>query len=719
MRNVCGAPKPPISLLIVLTMQLALLAAVFLNIAVARQIIGILYLTFLPGFIILKLLNVGELDTIEGALFSIGFSIAFLMLLGLFLNQFGPFAGISEPLSMVPMMGSISSFVLAGELVSYFRVAHGSSFSVIGKIELKPLIFLIIPVLSVVGALCVAINGTNSFLLLTVILVSTVLGVSIISSKIVPPKYYAIVIFSVALAMVFYSSLATIRIQGFDIHAEYNVFVDTQEEAYWDHSAPIETSFERFGHMLSVTVLPTIYSNILDMDAAWILKTVFPLMLSFVPLGVFRLWQTKWGNRTAFIAAFVLMVQTTFYTEMLGLCRQIVAELFLVLLLLIFFGKKNMDSRIKNICFIAFGFGLIASHYGIALVFSFIVFGVWLLVRVSRKSLGKITLVHVALFSVMMFGWYMFTRSGATVQSIFDFGEFVLMQLGGFSDISSRGPDVSLGLGLGLTESARSNWQVLGRLFAYAAQFLIAIGFVSLIANRKKRNIDWEYFLVLLLGTSLLVMTILLPGFATTLAMTRWYHIALLLIAPFLVLGCDQCISLLRRKNMIKNKQLATILIVVVLIPYFWFQTNFVYEVAGVSSWSVPLSRYRMDKSRLYGWSGYVNEQSVLGAQWLARNAHLKEVGWGLHADYASVRVLVSYGGADQIAYWMNISKPAAGDLLYLSPLVVVYGMILHPYTNSYEWNSSELSPQLRFMNGIYSNGGSEIWLNTPIATTP
>jgi len=125
-----------------------------------------------------------------------------------------------------------------------------------------------------------------------------------------------------------------------------------------------------------------------------------------------------------------------------------------------------------------------------------------------------------------------------------------------------------------------------------------------------------------------------------------------------------------------------------------------------------------MDKSRLYGWAGYVDEQSVFGAQWLARNVHLNEVGWGLYADYASVYVLASYGGADQIAYWMNISNPATGDLLYLSPLVVVYGMILHPYTLNYEWNSSELSPQLRFMNGIYSNGGSEIWSYSPFATT-
>jgi len=105
MRDVWGAIKPLISPTIVLTMQLALFAAVFLNIAVARQIIGILYLTFLPGFVILKLLNVDELDMIGRALFSIGFSIAFLMLLGLFVNEFGPFAGTESLLMKLAKKG--------------------------------------------------------------------------------------------------------------------------------------------------------------------------------------------------------------------------------------------------------------------------------------------------------------------------------------------------------------------------------------------------------------------------------------------------------------------------------------------------------------------------------------------------------------------------------------------------------------------------------------
>ena len=50
-----------------------------------------------------------------------------------------------------------------------------------------------------------------------------------------------------------------------------------------------------------------------------------------------------------------------------------------------------------------------------------------------------------------------------------------------------------------------------------------------------------------------------------------------------------------------------SLLVVAVLVPYFLFQTNFVYQVAGTDSWSIPLSGYRMDPVRLYGDYGYID----------------------------------------------------------------------------------------------------------------
>ena len=336
-----------------------------------------------------------------------------------------------------------------------------------------------------------------------------------------------------------------------------------------------------------------------------------------------------------------------------------------------------------------------------ALIFLFFIFGTWLLILLVKKKSGNVALVYVMLFAVVMFFWYIFTASAANFQSVLEFSGYVIGQLGNFFSPTSRGSTVMTGIGM---EAAQSNWQSLSRIFAYAIQFFIVIGFVSLVIKRKKMKIDWDYFFVLSLGIVLLAMTILLPGFAKTLQMTRFYHITLLVIAPFFVLGYETCFNFLKKNRILQKTQIqASILMTIILVAYFLFQTNFVYEVVGDSSWSLPLSKYRMDETRLFVWAGYVDEQSVLGSQWLSRNVEVKNT--EVYVVPSRYWVLLSYGGIYQsnIYYWTNTSAIAKGGVLYLSTT----------------WNYSESSNQLEFMNKIYSNGGSEVWLNFINVTNP
>jgi len=80
--------------------------------------------------------------------------------------------------------------------------------------------------------------------------------------------------------------------------------------------------------MLSITILPTIYSSLLNIDPTWTYKILYPPIFSFVPLILFKLWQRKLGSMKAFVASFLLVAQNTFYTEMLGLNRQMIGDLF-------------------------------------------------------------------------------------------------------------------------------------------------------------------------------------------------------------------------------------------------------------------------------------------------------------------------------------------------------------------------------------------------------
>jgi len=221
---------------------------------------------------------------------------------------------------------------------------------------------------------------------------------------------------------------------------------------------------------------------------------------------------------------------------------------------------------------------------------------------------------------------------------------------------------------------------------------------------------NWEYAVFSSLGMVLLAMTILLPRFASTMNMSRFYHVILFFLAPFFVLGCEALIRFLAKQ---KKQLYVPILTAIILVPYFLFQTGFVYEVTGAKSWSVPLSKYRMDKVLLYYDYGYVDEKSVFGAQWMSKNLDTEYM--QIYVDEVSrYKILTSYGmirdTAPNVKVLSNTTLLTINGTLYLSQLNIVHGIIVSD--KHYTWNSSELYPHLNDMNKIYSNGGSEIYIN-------
>ena len=113
--------KPRNFLLALLFLQFIVYVTVFFDVPIARQVIGFIYLTFVPGFVILKLLKLDELDGVDTFLFSVGLSVAFLMLAGLFINEFYILFGFSRPLSIRSLMIIINSLVLIGGVLVYLR----------------------------------------------------------------------------------------------------------------------------------------------------------------------------------------------------------------------------------------------------------------------------------------------------------------------------------------------------------------------------------------------------------------------------------------------------------------------------------------------------------------------------------------------------------------------------------------------------------------------
>lgn len=698
-------------LLVVLFLQLALYILVLSNVFPCRQVLSFFYLMMIPGAIITAFFGLlrRELKTV---FLTAGASIVFLIIFGLSANQFLLLAGIHQPLSLTFSLMIVMNMILliSTSFLFLLRSSNNKSEQVNSVIEKKDYLSmvlpLILPIISIIGAYWINIFNDNIIMLLLMMAISVVFAAGALSTKILPKKLYPLCIFAIALSLLFHSSLISDYIVNFgsDVSAEYYGFKLTQFRGFWDPSRG-----QSFNPMLSINILPTLLSNFLNVDGLWIFKIVYPIIFAMVPVILYEVWRGYYGEKYAFISSFFFMSFSVFYTEMLGLNRQIVAELFFVLLLLVVLKGRELKPFAKIVYFLMFSFGLIVSHYGVAEIFLFFLFFALIVSIFTRRSNG-ITPGMVVLFFVIMFSWYIYISQAAVFNAILDYGNYVWQQLDEFFNPTSREPEVLRGLGL---EPPPTIWNMISRVFAYITEFLIVVGFIALLVKQKgdktqSRNI-WSLsksnlnFLFTTLAMVILACCIILPGFSATLNMTRFYHIVLFFLAPLCVLGMDFMVSIILKR---KNEILTVFLILVVLVPYFLFQTNFVYEIVKSDSWSVSLSKYRMDPVKLYAHFGYTDTSTFYGALWLSNNIDVRNV--HIYGDYLSISNLFTYAliHTSSIERLTNTTSLREKGLIYLSSFNVVYDKIIGDYGL---WNASDISA-FDYMNCIYTNGNSEVY---------
>jgi len=693
-----------------LIVQFIVCLLVLFDVPVARQIIGFAYFTTIPGFIFVNVLKSDELDKLEIVLFSVGLSIAFLMLGGLLINELCFLFGFSEPLSLFPLVIILNSFILTGSLIAYLGKNGVNLLKVkIPRVPPLALLFLSLPILSVVGTIWVNAFGNNLILLCMIMAVALLFIVGTISKQAFSPKFYSFAVLMIAISLLLHSSLISKYLAfGSDIALEYICFRTTQNNAYWS-SIPIypDVLYSRMNSMLSVTILPTIYSTLLNMNATLVLKVLRPLIFSFVPLTLYQLWQKRFGKKAAFAAAFLLMAQNTFYSEMLGLTRQMIGELFFALLLLVILNKRIKRSN-KAIYFMILGVALVTSHYALAEIFMLFISITYLSSVLMKQPNRNITLTMVVFFSVVMFAWYIYTSNSAVFDSFLSFGDYVFDQLGEFFNPVSRGQTVLRGLGL---ERAPTIWNTLSRAFAYLTEFFIGLGFIELIRRRKTITVEREHFRFITIAVAFLVALVAVPALATTMNMTRFYHILLFFLSPLCVLGTKLLVELISKRRM----EIGTsILLLIVLVPYFLFQTGFVYEVAGSQSWSVPLSGYRLEALFVYRLLGCFYEQDVYGAYWISGNVDVEHS--KIYADRPSKYANLGIYG---MIYSDNVEILSPGTILsenssiYLSRVNVIDGVVVSGPEAL--WNTTSISQIFDLTNKVYSNGGCVIYNNGKI----
>jgi uncharacterized membrane protein len=688
--------------MLLLFVQIALIFSFMFNVNPVRMLLGFVYVTVIPGIVITKLI-IPKSEKIEQIIFSVGISLAFFMGVGLFINIFGSEIGIEKPLDQIPLL--ITTSVLIDALAFYaFRASGNRTDYHVSVAEPKkrktnllvPFLCLL-PLLSIIGALMANVPPhSNNFLLLLMFLVVSILVVSIATYKQLPSETYLVILFAISLALLFHLAFYSNYIVGGDIFSEYYAFNSTLQDSYWDIQG-----LGRLNAMLSVTILPTVYSTVTGINGTWIFKIIYPSIFALVPLGLYQLFKKQVTEKIAFLAVFFFMSNYVFFWEVAELPRQMIAELFYISLFLTVVNK-NLQKKSKMALFIIFSFGLIVSHYAIAYVFLGFTFAFWLF-NIVRKKQSIISLNMIVSFATILFAWYIYTSSGSTFSDLLMVLQRISQNfLSDFFTPQSRSTAVLAGLGVAPTIS-RTFLQSVGQYIFILSELLVVLGVILSLVKYRGQLFRNCYNLFAIFNLGLLVMCIAIPNLAGTFNMERFYHVSLFFLAPFCIIGGIYSLSFISR-NRVNVKFLSLIVVLLVLIPVFLFQSGFIYEVAKEKSYSLPLSSYRIDHVTL-AYYGVLDASEISSAEWLLQNRNPITI---VYSDGVSGYPL-NYVTVQNTQSLISGSYLPSGSIIYLSPYIIESIAVFLANSDGNITQIEGALPSLIPANTIYSSGSCEI----------
>jgi len=369
------------------TLGLVGLAALGFDIPGLRQVIGFIFLSFIPGILILRILKIHSVSIEESLLYSVGLSIAFVYIAGLFANFVLPLMSISKPISTFPVMATLAIFTLILGGVAYKRDRNFSPASPINHFNIREifslpyLLLILLPLLAIFGTYLVNAYHNNFVLLFLLAVIACVVALAAFDR--LPKNAYPLAVAMIAISLLFHLSLISPTLYGSDIQSEYYLQHIVLQNGYWDFTVP-----GNLNTCLSLTMLCPIYSLMLNIDGVWLFKIIYPLFFCLVPLALFHIFREQIGAKKAFLAAFFFTAMPMLIPAMITHARQEIAEIFFALLILLLIERK-LALHQRAILAIVFAISLIMSHYALGYIcMAFLMVG-WGIVAIIRSRAGR------------------------------------------------------------------------------------------------------------------------------------------------------------------------------------------------------------------------------------------------------------------------------------------------------------------------------------------
>ncbi len=364
------------------------------------NLFGSVFLFIIPGVLTLFLFKLDYLNAWTKIIFAVLFSVFELMFLGLSENFLLHALSVDKPL-----FGKWIFFVflLFVTVLFKFSFRHIKDF----KFSFKKYIFfdrfqdvvfvlmsIFLMMLSIYGTIALNNGGTNTITMTMLFLMTAYIFFLAKYHEKIDQNAILTSVFFVSLALLFMTSLRGFYVTGHDIQREFFVFQLAKDLGYWNMSMYKDA----YNACISITILPTIISNMLAFSDFYIYKVLYQVLFAFVPVIVYLI-SINWATKIISLLSSIYFISfPTFFQDMPFLIRQEIAFLFFGGMLLVLFNKY-IDLKIRRILFIVFGAGVILAHYSTTYVVLFI-FGLtvafipvfrWAIDKSKERGLLKVT----------------------------------------------------------------------------------------------------------------------------------------------------------------------------------------------------------------------------------------------------------------------------------------------------------------------------------------
>jgi uncharacterized membrane protein len=715
-------------LAVVLTLQLALWIVMGLNalgwqVPVIQPLIGFIYLTFVPGILILSILRLYHLRIAETVLYTVGLSVSVVLSVGFVANFVFNALNIIKPFSFLAVTSSVSLVVLGLCAIAYSRnrTYPKPLFDTKMSVPLAPTLFLcILPFIAVFSTYLVNYYNVSAGQLLLYLLLGVVV-LLIAFDKFIPSELYPLAVLVISLTLLFqWTLISTWLPLGADIQLEWGLANDVLNSGVWNPNISIN-----YASMLSVVVLAPIYSLISSLELVWVFKLVYPLIFALVPVCLYQIFRRQLNDKVAFLSCFFFMSIWPFFV-MVGLGRQEIAELFLVLCILLLVSKE-INKKIQSALLVVFSVSLAVSHYALTYILVIFLFVMWLvltalpylrtrggihkdkqIIAPSPESLPKsaVTIVFILFLFITSTVWYIYSSNSSVFQ-----GTIAIASKMSSSITELLNPTFSQGLTV-LTQTQESSIvNRINQFINYLNQFLIIAGVCLAIFLKKQRfKLQFSYVIISTVALGFLIASVAIPYVGAALTQTRLYQIMLIFLAPFLVIGFIELgeragVTMSKAKSKLGfgpsapvNTSRLTRLLAIYLVVFMLFQTGFIltltsdYQTRALSN---------PDKDRTY------NHQEIVGATWVSNYSG----GRVIYTDANRMILILSLGEDSRILSYLQ--NPSAGSFFIFLGTYESEHKQAKMYTlvgANLQYYYINVTPFISSRSLVYSNGGAEVY---------